>query len=413
MKRYGFLLCCFALLILLTLTACAGRGTGDQPVNAAPDTVRVESQSEKNTPDKAAVTGEEEKQVPDGNEVNKDNKDKGVVKTAGSQETKNEIPGEKTDLSEANKDTNKAQVSREQVQPEPVRDKLNGDKLNKVTLWITRDFGNNSILNKKVVLKKDWSVFDVLETNTQMTTSYGGSFIKSINGITSKSGGFGGEQKAWLYYVNGIFADVGALDYYPQPGDVIWWDYHGWQRMAMFPAVIGCYPEPFLHGYRGKVKPTIILSSEEDRGLANNLQKALKAGGVTSVSIKDLDNQLLKDRQGPTIVIGEWSQLSQVEWVNELNKAYKKNGTSVHFTGDGIELLDSRGEGVRKINGNAGVIVATGEGNGDDSPLWLIVGTGREGLKQVVDVLVNNPGKISGMYNAAIAGGEIVRLPLQ
>jgi len=408
MKRYSFLLCC-TLLILLTLSACAGKGTGDEPVNAAPDTVRVESQSEKNTPDKAAVTGEEEKQAaPDGNEVNKDNKDKDVVKTTGSQETKNEIPGKKTDLSEANKDTNKIQVSKEQVQPEPA-----GDKLDKVTLWVTRDFGNNSILNKKVVLKKDWSVFDVLERTTRITTSHGGSFIESINGIESKSGGFGGEQKAWLYYVNGIFADVGVLDYYPQPGDVIWWDYHGWQRMSMFPAVIGCYPEPFLHGYREKAKPTVILSSEDDRALAGNLQKALKAKGVASVSIKNLDNQLLQDRQGPTIVIGEWSQLSQIEWFNGLNKAYRKNGTSVHFTGDGVELLDYRGQVVHKIDKSAGVIAATGEGSGDDSPLWLVVGTGREGLQQAVEVLVNSPGKISGMYNAAIAGGEIIRLPLQ
>lgn len=384
------------VLMLLVATACAGKGTGEEPADVTPAANGIESKTAQDTADGAGLTDlkvKEKPADPGGNES------KDATATAGPQEEK------------ANPSKGAAQkpgVSEPEAQPAPAA----GDE-KKVALWVTRDFGRNSILNKTVSLQKNWSVFDVLETSTRVTTAHGGAFIDSINGIKSGSGGFGGEKQDWFYYVNGIFADVGALDYYPRPGDVIWWDYHGWERMSMFPAVIGCYPEPFVHGFRGKAGHTTIVSAEGNRKLADNLQKALKAKGVASVTINNLDAGLLKNRQGPTIVLGQWNELSQIDWLANLNKAYTKNGTCVHFTSDGLELLDYRGRVARTIDSSAGVITATGEGSGDESPLWLIVGTDQKGLQQAVDVLVTSPGKISGLYSAAIVAGEVVSLPVE
>jgi hypothetical protein len=394
-NRFIFLLP-IVVLMLLVATACAGKGTGEEPADVTPAANGIESKTAQDTADGAGLTDlkvKEKPADPGGNES------KDATATAGPQEEK------------ANPSKGAAQkpgVSEPEAQPAPAA----GDE-KKVALWVTRDFGRNSILNKTVSLQKNWSVFDVLETSTRVTTAHGGAFIDSINGIKSGSGGFGGEKQDWFYYVNGIFADVGALDYYPRPGDVIWWDYHGWERMSMFPAVIGCYPEPFVHGFRGKAGHTTIVSAEGNRKLADNLQKALKAKGVASVTINNLDAGLLKNRQGPTIVLGQWNELSQIDWLANLNKAYTKNGTCVHFTSDGLELLDYRGRVARTIDSSAGVITATGEGSGDESPLWLIVGTDQKGLQQAVDVLVTSPGKISGLYSAAIVAGEVVSLPVE
>ncbi|MCF8011514.1 MAG: hypothetical protein K9L56_09535, partial [Clostridiales bacterium] len=122
--------------------------------------------------------------------------------------------------------------------------------------------------------------------------------------------------------------------------------------------------------------------------------------------------QSLKNCEGPVIAVGEWSKLNQVKYLPNLNKAYRKSGTAVHFTGEGLELLNSQFKAARKISGTAGVIIASGKGSGDESPLWIVSGTDREGLQQAVDVLVNTPDKISGLYSAAIKNGEVIRLPL-
>ncbi|QEK11386.1 hypothetical protein FQB35_02800 [Crassaminicella thermophila] len=204
------------------------------------------------------------------------------------------------------------------------------------------------------------------------------------------------------------------MGYDLHPGDIVWWDYHEWQSMGSTnSAVIGLYPEPFIHGYHQKVGLTTIITSENNFKLAEVLKKSLESKGVLSVTVKNLDEGILENRVGPTIVIGKWNELKKIEYLNDLNKAYRKAGTNVHFTDDEIELLKSSGKVGKTIRNNAGVIVACGEGLGDDSPLWLIVGNDSKGLQQAVDVLVNSPDKISKMYSAAVVSGEVIRLPLQ
>ena len=60
-----------------------------------------------------------------------------------------------------------------------------------------------------------------------------GSFVDGINGLISKGTGLTGERLDWFYFVNGIFSDVGALDYFPEPGDVVWWDYRPWKMSGI------------------------------------------------------------------------------------------------------------------------------------------------------------------------------------
>ncbi|QEK11385.1 hypothetical protein FQB35_02795 [Crassaminicella thermophila] len=52
-----------------------------------------------------------------------------------------------------------------------------------VTLLVTRDFGNQIILNKDVEIKKDWNVIDLLEASTEITTKWDGNFVTGINGL--------------------------------------------------------------------------------------------------------------------------------------------------------------------------------------------------------------------------------------
>jgi hypothetical protein len=160
------------------------------------------------------------------------------------------------------------------------------------------------------------------------------------------------------------------------------------------------------------VKETIILAVSEEMENAVELQKDLQEQGVSTVCVKEMATELLEKRSGPSIAIGEWKELEKIPWFKEFNTAYQRNGTSVHFTDEGLELLDYKGELVREIQGKAGVILATGEGNGDDSPLWIITGTDRKGTEAALEILIAHPEQIEASYGAVVIPEEIIKLPL-
>ena len=48
--------------------------------------------------------------------------------------------------------------------------------------------------------------------------------------------------------MNGVESPVGAAEYEVEDGDRIWWDHRDWSTAMRVPAVVGSWPEPFLHG---------------------------------------------------------------------------------------------------------------------------------------------------------------------
>jgi hypothetical protein len=309
-------------------------------------------------------------------------------------------PKEETSNSATAKETigNKAETA-----PQPV--------LSTVRLVITRDFGQKVLLDKEAAIGGNSSVIDVLKANTDVTTKYDGSYVESIQGLKSHSGIIAGNSD-WFYYINGICSDAGAGDYTLRPGEVIWWDYHAWKGTGFVnSAVIGCYPEPFKHGYRGGAAATVVMSSASSLNLAAEAEKALKAQDV-SVTRTDLNNNLLEKRSSPVIVIGTWEELKSLAYLNQINSACRKTGTGVHFTDTSLELLDLGGNPARTLNQGAGVITATGTGLGDKNPVWIVAGTDQAGLEQAINLLTKNPGRIARFYSTAVAAGEVIRLPL-
>jgi hypothetical protein len=59
-----------------------------------------------------------------------------------------------------------------------------------------------------------------------------GGFVTAIEGVEQNSG----EQLAWLVYVNGAMAEVGAAELTVEEGDVHWWDLHDWEETCEVPA---------------------------------------------------------------------------------------------------------------------------------------------------------------------------------
>jgi Domain of unknown function (DUF4430) len=126
----------------------------------------------------------------------------------------------------------------------------------RATLWVTRDEGKTVLLVQHVPAGE--TAMQALDRVAKIDTRYGGRFVRTIDGLS----GSVSSRHDWFYFVNGIEATRGAVDYRLHSGDVEWWDYRDWGRVGQSVAVVvGAFPEPFLHGYGGKVRPAVVVGS--------------------------------------------------------------------------------------------------------------------------------------------------------
>jgi hypothetical protein len=167
-----------------------------------------------------------------------------------------------------------------------------GSNSGRATIWITRDRGEQVLHVAKV--PAGLTAIQGLERVAKVETRYGGRYVKAVDGVEERG------RQAWFYYVNGYLADRGAADYVLHAGDLEWWDYRSWADPAQDPVVVGAFPEPFLHGYGGKRRPTSILYDGPNlRRGARALARLLHAHFVEPMQRRQppQDNLLLLVRQ--------------------------------------------------------------------------------------------------------------------
>jgi hypothetical protein len=119
-------------------------------------------------------------------------------------------------------------------------------------LWITRDRGASVLFTGRV--PAGITAMQALDRVAEVKTRYGGRFVQAIDGLSGSLAA----QRDWFYFVNGIEADRSAAEYRLHPGDLEWWDYRSWRNAMSVPIVIGAFPEPFLHGYDGHRRRTVV-----------------------------------------------------------------------------------------------------------------------------------------------------------
>lgn len=126
----------------------------------------------------------------------------------------------------------------------------------RATLWVTRDEGKTVLLVRSVPAGE--TAMQALEREATISTRYGGRYVQAIDGISGSLS----SRHDWFYFVNGIEAPRGAAEYRLRDGDIEWWDYRDWGRAGQNVAVVvGAFPEPFVHGYGGDVRPAVVIGA--------------------------------------------------------------------------------------------------------------------------------------------------------
>jgi uncharacterized protein DUF4430 len=280
-----------------------------------------------------------------------------------------------------------------------------GKGTSNVSLTITRSFGTQAIgaITRKDVPGSE-TVMRMLERSFKVTTRYGGGFVQSIDGISGSA-----SRRDWFYYVNGIQAKIGAANTAVHHGDRIWWDLHDWSATDSVPAVVGSFPEPFVHGSKGRRLPTTLECAPDVSDACKQVASELKAVGVPVAT------QFLGTGSGTdslAVLVGTWSEVHGTFAGILIAHGPSASGVYARFNGAGgnsLELLDPHGHVVRTVGAGAGLVAATAQGS--SSPTWLVTGTDPAGVAAAAAALT--PKRLADHFALAVAGNRDLPVPLQ
>lgn len=273
-------------------------------------------------------------------------------------------------------------------------------------LRVTRDFGRVPLrAAKQPAVREGDTVMRFLQSRAKIDTRYGGRFVQAIDGL---SGTTAGGKHDWFYYVNGIEAPTGAADRKLEPGDLIHWDYRRWDAAARVPAIVGSFPEPFLHGEGGKRFPTRIECADRDAPACDDVADRLAAAGV-----KAGYGSLGAQAHGKVlrVMVGTWAELRELASLEVLERGPEASGVFARFHDGGraLELLDDTGRRERTATAGTGLVAAIMPKG--QQPVWVVTGTDARGVEAAAALLVRRA--LRNAYAVAATPAGAVRLPVR
>ncbi len=274
-----------------------------------------------------------------------------------------------------------------------------------VAVTVTSNFGSASLGSaNEAHAPGSQTVMRLLERSFRVTTRFGGGFVQSIDGHAGTTG-----RRDWFYYVNGLQASLGAAGTAVHKGDRIWWDLHDWTATDSIPAVVGSFPEPFVHGTGGRRLPTTLACADDAKSACKQVADEFQAAGVPTPTV------LIGTGSGPdslAVVVGTWHDLHGELAAALVEHGPGSSGVYARFVGPGgskLQLLNPSGRVVRTLGPGAGLIAATGQSA--TGTVWMITGTDPAGVSAAANAL--SPARLRDHFALAVAGNADIPLPLE
>jgi hypothetical protein len=262
-----------------------------------------------------------------------------------------------------------------------------------VTVMVTRDFGVRPIA-QLTQGRANGSALSMLRQRFTVATGPAGRAVQSIDGVSG----------SWMLFVNGVqSAARSGLN----GGDRVWWDLHDQTATTEVRAVVGSYPEPFLHGVGGKRLPTTVECGSDVGAACKLVQAALDKAGIPFAD-QYIGTGSGSDTLG--VVVGTWKDI-EAEVAAELvangpgaSGVYAKFGSG----GSTLQLLDAAGHAVRTLSAGAGLVAATADSQSE--PTWLITGTDPAGVAAAARALSKQA--LDDHFAVAVDGATEIPLPV-
>lgn len=275
-------------------------------------------------------------------------------------------------------------------------------------LTVTRDYGARVLLRAgEESVPESETVIRLLERKAEIETRYGGRFVQSIDGLAG--GSEDGRRRDWFFYVNGIESPIGAAEARVHGGDRVWWDYRDWTGAMRVPAVVGSWPEPFLHGSEGKrfpVRVDCLGDADDCEAVLDRLDEAGVSASLGATGAR-IEGELLR------VVVGPWERVRSDSAAVQIEEGPARSGVFAAFEPGGdqpayeLVRLDAAGAAVGPPLRAAGLVAAVRLG--DEQPTWVVTGTDESGVGDAIELL--DAEDLRDRYAVAISGGEVIALP--
>jgi hypothetical protein len=172
-------------------------------------------------------------------------------------------------------------------------------------------------------------------------------------------------------WINGVAARGDAMVH---GGDRVWSDA---SAAGITRAVVGSFPEPFLHGIDGKRLPVRIECADARGAVCRQV-----ADRLASYDIPAARGGLQTARAPETlrVLVGPWSALRLDPALNALERGPRASGVYARIAPDGraIAVLDAGGGTARTLGAGSGLVAATKRT--DERPTWVVTGTDAAGV---------------------------------
>jgi hypothetical protein len=276
-----------------------------------------------------------------------------------------------------------------------------GGGVGSVELTVTREFGSVPMLERSLDADESDTVMRLLEGAAEISTRYGGGYVRSIEGVEEAQRG--GRPYDWFYFADGIEAPIGAAETSVRGGERIWWDYRDWLATNHVPAVVGSWPAPFADGYEGRDRPTVI-ECEGGGGACEEVRAALEEAGA--------DLAAGSAAGAIRVLVGPWSAIRSDPAAAQIEKGPRASGVYAEFAarggGYGLRAFDENGDPGPWLGPGAGLVAATRRF--EEPPVWVVSGATGAGVRAAAGLL--SAAKLRDHYAVAIEGGKETALPV-
>ena len=208
-------------------------------------------------------------------------------------------------------------------------------------------------------------------------------------------------------FVNGIGVDEPVSELAVHGGDRVWLDQHKPGAVRDVRAVVGAFPEPFVHGIDGKRLPVRVECDDPRAGACAAVAEKLVGLGV--VAGRSIISRSAAD-ETVRILVAPWKRLRGREFeADSLDAGPRSSGVFARFDGSGERLLvlDAGGRVARTLGAGSGLIAATRAQA--RQPVWFVTGTDGAGVAAAARAL--DESVLSDRFALAISDDLPVAVP--
>ncbi|MEW6582332.1 MAG: DUF4430 domain-containing protein, partial [Actinomycetota bacterium] len=249
------------------------------------------------------------------------------------------------------------------------------------TVVATAEFGQVGLLN--VPVDSGASLMRATRDATEVDTAFGGDFVEEMLGRRSDAGA----RTDWFWFVNGMLGATSASEYTLRPGDVGWWDYRSWAGQMDVFAVVGAWPEPFVHGVAGR--PPVVSADPP-------LAAALRAAGA----------RVATGPSGWRVRVGSDAELRRRDpvWARAMRDPTRA-GAPGAVEGGRVTVLGQGGAGREAVPGARAVAVAVRTGDEPaDGMLLAVAGLDGAAAQAAARAIAARPALLRLRYAVAFDG---------